>query len=82
MSIQDTATGLGADEQLSSAGARVKSRTGLRYFLRSFASDSPLNIVALVIIAIFIFMSLLGPTLAPYNAIKPDILHKFQGPSL
>ncbi|HEU5422229.1 MAG TPA: nickel transporter permease [Gemmatimonadaceae bacterium] len=81
MSIQDTAPRYSPAAQLSAEGSRVKSRTGLRYFLRSFSSDSPLNIVALVIIAIFLLMSLLGPTLAPYDPIKPNILVKFHAPS-
>jgi peptide/nickel transport system permease protein len=37
-----------------------RPRSGLRYFVRRFASENPLNVVALGIIAIFLFLSRLG----------------------
>lgn len=58
-----------------------KSRTGLRYFLRRFAAETPLNVVALVIIFVFILLSIFGRLLAPYDPIVPDIANKLAPPS-
>jgi peptide/nickel transport system permease protein len=58
-----------------------RSRSGLRYFLRRFAGENPLNVVALGIIAIFLFLSLFGSALAPYDPVTPDIASKFSPPS-
>jgi len=58
------------------------NRSGLRYFVRRFASESPLNVVALAIIALFLFLALLGPTLAPYDPVATDAPNRLNGPSL
>lgn len=61
--------------------AQPAKRSGLRYFFRRFAGDNPLNVVALVIITLFIFMSIFGDLLAPYDPVKPQIMDKFAAPS-
>jgi peptide/nickel transport system permease protein len=59
----------------------VEDRSGVRYFLKRFPRESPLNVVALIIIGVFLFLSLLGPTLAPYDPIMPDTGNRFIAPS-
>ena len=39
---------------------KYQSRSGLRYFLRRFAGETPLNVLALGIITVFIFLSILS----------------------
>lgn len=58
-----------------------QSRSGPRYFLRRFVGESPLNIVALAIIIVFILLSIFGRMLAPYDPIVPDITNKLAPPS-
>jgi peptide/nickel transport system permease protein len=57
------------------------SRSGLRYFFKRFSAESPLNIVALGIIALFVFLCIFGEWLAPYNPLQPNIQEKLQAPS-
>lgn len=62
--------------------ARLRARrSGLRYFLRRFATESPLNIMALGIITIFFILCIFGEIIAPYDpmAVNPDI--RFLAPS-
>lgn len=83
MSTHETASEqvVSQPQSLDRLGGQIERRSGFRYFIRRFAQDSPLNIVALAIIALFIFISIFGGMLAPYDPIKPEILSKFQGPS-
>ena len=60
---------------------KYQSRSGLRYFLRRFAGETPLNVLALGIITVFIFLSIFGRLLAPYDPIVPDIANKLAPPS-
>jgi peptide/nickel transport system permease protein len=57
------------------------SRTGPRYFLRRFSRQSPLNVVALVVLAAFLILCLFGQLLAPYDPLAPDAPNKLAAPS-
>lgn len=61
---------------------RVPPRTGLAYAFRRFLRQSPLNIVALVIIAGFVFLVLFGDILAPHDPIAPNVVNRLQPPSM
>lgn len=80
MSTQEGATTLSDAAQRLGRGAPA-SRSGLRYFFRRFSAESPLNIVALGIIALFIFLCIFGDLLAPYDPLQPEIQDKLLGPS-
>jgi peptide/nickel transport system permease protein len=80
MSAQETATTQTAKPLVVQATAR-KDRTGFRYFIRRFAGESPLNIVALAIIGLFFFLCLLGPTISPHDPLKPDVQVRLSEPS-
>ena len=76
------------DAQLTGAAAgglrqpvQFQSRTGLRYFLKRFAGESPLNVIALAIIILFLLLSIFGRMIAPYDPIAPSIADKFAPPS-
>ncbi len=60
---------------------KVDDRSGILYFLKRFPRESPLNVVALVIIIGFFFLTIFGPTLAPHDPITPDTENRFVGPS-
>jgi peptide/nickel transport system permease protein len=77
-----TVTPKAEDGSLSTASLAPRSRSGLRYFVRRFASESPLNVVALAIIAVFFLLAIIGPTIAPYDPIQPDAPNRLTGPSL
>lgn len=70
-----------AGNRLMAMRASAEPRSGLRYFLWRFSGESALNIIALVIVALFVLLSVSGDLLAPYNPIRPEIASKFQGPS-
>jgi peptide/nickel transport system permease protein len=59
----------------------LEDRSGVRYFLKRFPRESPLNILALIIIGMFLFLSIMGPTLAPFDPIVPETGNRFQSPS-
>ncbi|HUG16003.1 MAG TPA: nickel transporter permease [Thermomicrobiales bacterium] len=59
-----------------------KSRSGVRYFFRRFAKESPLNIVALAIIALFLVLAAFGPLLTPHDPLVPDMPSRLVGPSM
>lgn len=80
MSAQETATSQ-TGQPLLVQGAPPKNRTGLRYFVKRFASENPLNIVALAIIGIFLFLCLLGPTISPYDPLRPNVDVRLSPPS-
>lgn len=63
------------------ASTMYRSRTGFRYFLRRFAGETPLNLIALCIIAVFLILSVFGQMIAPYDPVVPDIANKFAPPS-
>lgn len=56
-------------------------RSGLRYFFKRFAKESPLNVVALVIIALFFFLTAFGPMVAPHDPLEPAAQNRFLAPS-
>jgi peptide/nickel transport system permease protein len=58
-----------------SRGARLKRS------LRQFFIGKWLNVLGVAIIILFLLLCLLGPTLAPYNPLKPEIFNQLQAPS-
>lgn len=81
MTVPESATSEVGVDSLAARHAQLVRRSGLRYFLRQFAGSNPLNIVALAIIGLFLFLCLFGDALAPFDPVKPDIVNKFQAPS-
>jgi peptide/nickel transport system permease protein len=85
MTTQETSprrtSGSRASAAVSFGPGKVADRTGVLYFIRRFPRESPLNVVALVIIGMFLFLSLLGTTLAPYDPVSPDAVNRFHPPS-
>lgn len=61
--------------------ARVDDRSGVRYFVKRFPRESPLNIVALAIIGAFLFLSVFGTMLAPFDPVSPEATNRFHPPS-
>lgn len=82
MSTHESATTLGEAAPRSGRSGLPASRSGLRYFFRRFSAESPLNIVALAIIALFIFLCIFGDLLAPYPPLQPAIQDKLLAPSM
>lgn len=60
---------------------RPARRRGLLAALRDFARQSPLNLLALGLIALFLVLVAFGDALAPHDPIKPAIQLKLQPPS-
>jgi peptide/nickel transport system permease protein len=82
MSAQDeTRTAGSMSERPGLRRSKVSDRTGVRYFLRQFPRESPLNVVAIVIIAAFLFLSIFGEMLSPYDPVRPNVVNKFHPPS-
>jgi len=81
MSTHESATTLSDAAQRTGRGGAPARRSGLRYFFRRFSAESPLNIVALGIIALFIFLCIFGDLLAPYDPLQPNIEDKLAAPS-
>ncbi len=81
MSTTDTAV---VPETLQEAGQpRVRAkRSGFKYFIKRFSSESPLNVVALVIIGVFLLLSLGGDLLAPHDPLATNASERLIGPSL
>jgi hypothetical protein len=74
-------TGRRGQKSVNLDAVPVENRSGVLYFARQFPSESPLNIVAIFLIAVFLFLTILGPTLAPYDPIVPDTANRFHPPS-
>lgn len=66
---------------LVETAARPARRRGVRAVVRDFVRQSPLNLVALGLIAMFLFLVVFGDALAPYDPIKPNIQVKLAPPS-
>lgn len=66
---------------LANQSAAPKSRSGVRYFFRRFSRESPLNVVALVIITLFMFLAIFGPFITPYDPLVPSIQDRLLAPS-
>lgn len=56
-------------------------RDRLKKGLRQFFIGKWLNVLGVTIIFMFLILCVFGPTLAPYNPLKPDIIHQLQPPS-
>jgi peptide/nickel transport system permease protein len=83
MSTQETATTPSATAgHLKMQAAEPSRRSGFRYFIRRFSRESPLNVVALGIIGIFLFLCIFGPTIAPHNPTQPDMQVRLSPPSM
>lgn len=83
MSTQETITTTPTTAgHLKMQAAEPSKRSGFRYFLKRFSRENPLNVVALAIIAVFLFLCLFGPTIAPYNPTQPAIEDRLTGPSM
>lgn len=66
---------------LSTQAVEQKPRSGVRYFFRRFAGASPLNVVALAIISVFMLLAILGPLITPYDPLLPSIEDRLMPPS-
>ena len=80
-STTDTVVAADALEQAGQPRARA-DRSGFRYFIKRFSSESPLNVVALAIISVFLILSIGGDILAPYNPTGTDASNRLLAPSL
>ena len=60
---------------------RRSRRSGLRYFFKRFASESPLNVLALAIIVVFLILCIGGEILAPYDPIETSASDRLLSPS-
>lgn len=63
-------------------GRERPRRSGVRYFFRRFASESMLNVVALLIIIVFFVLSAFGEVLAPHDPLATDASSRLLAPSL
>lgn len=81
MSSSESAV-LSEGTQLSGQAVELKRRSGLRYFLRRFAGESPLNVVSLAIIAVFLLMCLGGSWITPYDPLATNSSERFLGPTM
>jgi peptide/nickel transport system permease protein len=70
-------------DRLEEAGRsqRRARRSGLRYFFKRFASESPLNVLALAIIVVFLILCIGGEILAPYDPIETSASDRLLSPS-
>lgn len=66
---------------LATQAVEQKPRAGVRYFFRRFAGASPLNVVALAIISVFMLLAILGPLITPYDPLLPSIEDRLMPPS-
>jgi len=57
-----------------------RTRTALGS-IRSFLAQSPLNIVGVVLIGLFLFLVVFGSALAPHDPVQPNVAAKLQPPS-
>jgi peptide/nickel transport system permease protein len=75
---------IAARERLFSGRLALPDSRGERFKrgLRQFFVGKWLNVLGVFLIVLFLFDSLLGPTLAPYNPLKPAIYDQLQAPSL
>jgi peptide/nickel transport system permease protein len=73
------AVGLGGNPL--SQTSTPKPRSGVRYFFRRFTRESPLNVLALVIISLFMFLAIFGPFITPYDPLLPNIQDRLLAPS-
>lgn len=82
MSTQETVTTTSPTAgQLQTQSKAPSRRTGFRYFIKRFATESPLNVVALAIISLFFFICIFGSVIAPYDPLVPAIEDRLVGPS-
>ncbi|CAN5601901.1 ABC transporter permease [soil metagenome] len=58
-----------------------RNRSGLKYFFKRFSTESPLNIVALFIISVFLILCIGGTVLAPYDPREASATDRLLAPS-
>ena len=68
-------------QQDTQAASSVKTRSRRKDFVKAFFSNR-LAIFGAVLMAIFIFMAVFAPLIAPYDPLDQDLPQKFAGPSL
>ncbi|MEZ4522627.1 MAG: ABC transporter permease [Thermomicrobiales bacterium] len=71
-------------DQLEQAGTeRTRAnRSGLRYFFRRFSSESPLNVVALAVIGVFLILCIAGELIAPHDPLATSASDRLLAPSI
>lgn len=63
-------------------GAERPSRTRtVLWAFRAFLAQSPLNVVGIVLIGVFLFLVAFGSVLAPHDPVQPNVPLKLQPPS-
>ncbi len=62
---------------MSSAAEVVRAHSPLRGVLAD-----PMGLMGAVLVSMFVAMAVFAPLIAPYDPLKLDVMHKFQGPSL
>ena len=78
-----TLTSLPAPTAVLSQAEQGKSRNQMRRNLQRFLVGNRLNLLGVIIVAVFIFLALFGEFLAPHDPYAPDITNsKLLGPSL
>ena len=82
MSTSNPPTTLAETGQLQEVAEPRAARSGVRYFFKRFASESPLNIVALGIITLFFILVVFGNVLAPHDPLATNAQDRFLPPSL
>ncbi|MCX2727452.1 ABC transporter permease subunit [Thermomicrobium sp. 4228-Ro] len=63
------------------AGERPARRRTAFGAVREFLAQSPLNVIGVVLIGIFLFLVVFGSALAPHDPVQPNIVVKLQPPS-
>jgi peptide/nickel transport system permease protein len=81
MSTTDTAVAAETPQGALQPRSRA-DRSGLRYFFKRFSRESPLNIVALFIIAVFLLLCINGDFVTPHDPLATDASNRLLAPSL
>ncbi|MCX7623913.1 MAG: ABC transporter permease [Thermomicrobium sp.] len=63
------------------AGERAVRRQTILGAVRAFLAQSPLNVVGVVLIGLFLFLVVFGDLLAPHDPVQPNVAVKLQPPS-
>jgi peptide/nickel transport system permease protein len=81
--MSSTTDTVAVQEALGQAGqGRARAnRSGVRYFFKRFVSESPLNVLSLVIITVFLILCVGGNVLAPYHPNETNASDRLLAPS-
>ncbi len=66
---------------ISTLAERSTRTRSLLDSIRDFLTQSPLNLVGVVLIAVFLFLVAFGSLLAPHDPVQPNVAVKLQPPS-